>query len=121
MGTKKKKPTKKKKKTTKKTKRNKTPEAKRDEIYKITKGAFVQSKANWIEKREKNTPYFLELKRQIQSSNVIHNIKTETDTTVRSTGDILNNLCTYLHLTLSNKERQLYDKFLTIYASLLGI
>jgi hypothetical protein len=77
-------------------KKKKQLETGRDQIYQnITKGAYVRSKANWIEKGEKNTPYFLRLERQTQSLNVIHEIKTENNTIVKSTSDILSNMCTY--------------------------
>ena len=62
-------------------KKKKQLETERDEIYhNIMKGAYVRSKANWIEKGEKNTSYFLRLERQTQTSDVIHEIKTENDT-----------------------------------------
>ena len=77
------------------------------------KGAYVRSKANWIEKGEKNTPYFLRLERQTQSSNVIHEIKIENNKTVKSTCDILHNLCTYYETLYTSDD--ISDGFIDSY------
>jgi hypothetical protein len=75
-------------------------------------------------------------KTKTQSLNVIHEIKTENNTIVKSASDILSNLCTYYEtlytssnvsdnfidsywnetkcITLSNKERLLCDEFPTV-------
>jgi ribosomal protein S20 len=53
-------------------KKKKQLETEREEIYQnITKGAYVRSKANWIEKGAKNTPYFLRLERQRNTLKII--------------------------------------------------
>lgn len=38
-------------------------------------GTVIRSHARWVEEGEKNTKYFLTLKKEIKTSNVIHSLK----------------------------------------------
>ncbi len=51
-------------------------QAKLDRMYLMkAQGAFVRSRAKWMEEGEKNTAYFCRLEKRRQQSNAIHSLK----------------------------------------------
>jgi hypothetical protein len=58
-------------------------------INEKSKGAQIRSRANWVEKGEKNTSYFLRLENQRQTWNTIKQLKSEGDTFTTDNDEIL--------------------------------
>ena len=53
------------------------------------KASQIRSKAQYVEEGEKNTAYFLSLKKQRQISNTIYKIQTSDDILVKSNGNFM--------------------------------
>ena len=60
------------------------------------KGAQIRSRAQWTEKGERNTGYFLSLEAKHQSSNIIKELVNEDGVSFRSDNKILGEMCNFL-------------------------
>ena len=75
-----------------------------DNFYdKKAKGIQIRARANWVQKGEKSTRYFLGLENKRQSSNVIRGLKNKEGNLLESDQDILNEMTEYYKNLYSEK------------------
>ena len=78
-----------------------------------TKGAYVRSKARWIEKGEKNNTYFLRLEKIHQTTNVIKKLKGD-NSEIYENNEVLKCMCDFYEnlYKCSNIDQDNIDRFL---------
>lgn len=68
------------------------------------KGAYIRSRATWIEKGEKSTSYFYNLEKKHQSNNNINQIRDENDTVHTDNDNIMKCLYTFYNSLYASKH-----------------
>ena len=81
------------------------------------KGAQIRSRAQWIEKGERNTGYFLSLEAKHQSSNIIKELVNEDSVSFRSDNKILGEMCNFYEKLYTS--RNIRNENIDIYLSSL--
>ena len=82
-----------------------------------SKGAQIRSRAQWIEKCERNTSYFLSLEAKHQSSNIIKELVNEDGVSFKSDNKILGEMCNFYEKLYTS--RNIRNEDIDIYLSSL--
>ena len=81
-----------------------------DDYYaKKSDGAYVRSRAIWMEKGEKSTSYFLSLKKKQQTNNTIHKVKDDSGTVVNDNNGIMKRLVDFYSSLYSSRKISTVD------------